>query len=206
MSLNTRKKSRNERRGNTEVQHALIKIQLRVYSWYRYLCSHVCTDPRLLKVVGGGGGVTRHKCFTGSLYAQQCEVLGWKEVVAEKRKSLRAEKTFVHLQTTFKVFYFGGDDSSKKMFILLFLGTIRRLKTFFLSFCPRRYRKYIKRCTNGSPSASFFIFLRRQGTITRNQPNAKPSKVTRGRAQSIESTHNTGIRESEEHSFSVVCP
>lgn len=25
-----------------------------------------------------------------------------------------------------------------------------------------------------------------QGTITRNQPNAKPSKVTQGRAQSIE--------------------
>lgn len=69
------KKSINECRGNTEVQHALIKIQLRVYSWYRYLCSHVCTDPRLLKIVGA----TRHKCFTGSLYAQQCEVLGWRK-------------------------------------------------------------------------------------------------------------------------------
>lgn len=46
------KESIDECRGNTEVQHALIKIQLRVYSWYRYLCSHVCTDPRLLKVVG----------------------------------------------------------------------------------------------------------------------------------------------------------
>lgn len=72
------KKSINECRGNTEVQHALIKIQLRVYSWYRYLCSHVCTDPRLRKIVWGGGGATRHKCFTGSLYAQQCEVLGWR--------------------------------------------------------------------------------------------------------------------------------
>lgn len=30
----------------------------------------------------------------------------------------------------------------------------------------------------------FYLFLQRQGTITRNQPNTKPSKVTQGRAQS----------------------
>lgn len=77
--LKYKEKSINECRGNTEVQHALIKIQLRVYSWYRYLSSHVCTDHRLLKIVGGGA--TRHKCFTGSLYAQQCEVLGWRKLV-----------------------------------------------------------------------------------------------------------------------------
>lgn len=39
-----------------------------------------------------------------------------------------------------------------------------------------------------SKCASFFVFFTgpppRQGTITQNQPNAKPSKVTRGRAQS----------------------